>query len=43
MLKPVIGNFLISKVDALMHVVLSKAEKYVLHGELAGTTKCITL
>jgi hypothetical protein len=32
------GNVIISKVDTLMYVVLSKAEKYVPYGELAGTT-----
>jgi hypothetical protein len=29
-----------SKVDALMYVVLSKAEKHVPNGELVGTTEC---
>ena len=33
------GNIVISGVDALMCVVLSKAEKYVAYGELVGTTK----
>jgi hypothetical protein len=38
-----IGNIVISEVDALTHVVLSEAEKYVSYGELVGTTECITL
>ena len=37
------GNIVTSEVDALIYVVLSKAEKQVPHGELVGTTECITL
>ena len=33
------GNVVISEVDALMCVVLSKAEKHVPNGELVGTTE----
>ena len=42
-LEPMSGNVVISEVDALMYVVLSKAKKHVLHGELVGTTESITL
>ena len=38
-----IGNILISEVDALNYVVLSKVEKHVPYGELVVTTICITL
>jgi hypothetical protein len=38
-----IGNDSVSEVDALMYVVLSKAEKYVPYGELVGTTACVML
>jgi len=37
------GNVVISEVDALLYVVLSRAEKHVPHRQLAGTTQCITL
>jgi hypothetical protein len=37
------ANVVMSEVDALMCVVLSKAEKYVSYGELVGTTECTTL
>jgi len=37
-LEPMTGNVIISKVDTLMYVILSKAEKYVPYGELVGTT-----
>jgi hypothetical protein len=37
------GNDVISEVDALMYVVLSKAEKHVPNGEFVGTTECLTL
>jgi hypothetical protein len=33
----------ISEVDAVMYVVLSKAEKYVPYRELVGTSEFITL
>jgi len=32
------GNVITSKVDTLMYVMLSKAEKYVPYGELVCTT-----
>jgi hypothetical protein len=38
-----IGNVIISEVDALMYVVLSKAEKHMPYGELVCTTKCVRL
>ena len=43
--EPVTGNVVISEVDAVMYVVLSKAEKHVPKGELVGTVpqKCVTL
>ena len=37
------GNIIISEVDALMYVVLSKAEKHVPYEELFGTTDSIML
>jgi hypothetical protein len=37
-LERMIDNNITSKVDALMYVVLSKAEKHVPYGELVGTT-----
>jgi len=37
------GNVVISEVDALVNVVLSKAEKHVRFGQLVGTTECATL
>jgi hypothetical protein len=37
------GNVVISEVDAVMYVVLSKAEKHLPYGELLGTTECIML
>jgi len=37
------GNVIISDVDALMYVVLSKAEKHAPYGKLVGTRACITL
>ena len=37
------GNVVISEVDALVYVVLSKADKHVPYGELVATTECITL
>jgi hypothetical protein len=36
------GSVVISEVDALAYVLLSKAENHVPYGELAGTTKCVT-
>jgi hypothetical protein len=43
MFEPMTGNVVISEVDAVMYVILSKAEKHVPYGELVGTTKCIML
>jgi hypothetical protein len=37
------GNVVTSEVDALMYVVLSKAEKHASYGKLVGTKECITL
>jgi hypothetical protein len=41
MVAPMIGNVIISKVDALMHAVLSKVEKHMPYGELLGTRECL--
>jgi hypothetical protein len=38
-----IGNIFVSKIDALLYVALSKAEKHVPYGELVGTGECIIL
>jgi len=43
MLELMTGHIVISEVDALMYVVLSKAESQVPYGELAGTTEYMTL
>jgi len=43
MLVPMTGYFVISRVDALMNVILSKAEKHMPYRELIGTAECITL
>jgi hypothetical protein len=37
------GSVAISEVDALMYVVLNKAEKNMPYGDLVGTRECITL
>jgi hypothetical protein len=37
------GNAVITEVDAVMHVVLSRAEKHVPYGELVGATERIVL
>jgi hypothetical protein len=42
MLEHVIGND-ISDVDAVMYVILSKAESHMPYWELVGTTECLTL
>ena len=34
------GIVIISKEDALMYAILSKAEKHVPYAELVGTTEC---
>jgi hypothetical protein len=38
-----VGSVVISEVDALMYVTLSKVEKHVPYGELVGITGCIIL
>jgi len=38
-----IGNVVISEVDALMYVVLSMTEKHVPKVKLVGTRACLTL
>jgi len=38
-----IVNVVISKVDALMYVTLSKAEKHMPYGESVGTIECTML
>jgi hypothetical protein len=43
MLAPMIGNVVISEVDALTYVVLSKVEKHVRYRELVGTREYLTL
>jgi hypothetical protein len=43
MLELMTGNIVISEVDALMYVVLSKAENQVPYGGLAGIIECMTL
>ena len=42
-MEPMTGSVVISEVDVLMYVVLSKADKHVSYGELAGTKECIRL
>jgi hypothetical protein len=37
------GNVIISEVDPVLCVVLSKAEKHEPYGKLVGTTECVTL
>jgi len=37
------GNVVISEEDALMYIVLSKAEENLPYRELFGTTECMTL
>ena len=37
------GNVVISEVDVLTYVVLSKAERHLSYGELVGTRERITL
>jgi hypothetical protein len=36
-----ISNVVISEVDALMYVVLSKVEQYVPYAKLVGSTECL--
>ena len=42
-LEPMIGNGVISEVDSIKCVVLSKVKKHVPYGEVVGTTACVTL
>jgi hypothetical protein len=42
-IRTVNGNVIISYMDALMYVVLSKTEKHAPYGKLVGTRACITL
>ena len=42
-LETMIDNVVISKVDVLMYVILSKAEKHMPYGESVGTIECIML
>ena len=43
MLEGMIGNVVISEIDALTYVVLSKVEKHVPYVELFGTTEFVTI
>jgi hypothetical protein len=43
LLEPMICSVVIFEVNALIYVVLSKAEKHVPYGEVVGTTECIVL
>ena len=36
-------SVVISEINVLVYVVLSRVEKHVPYGELVGTTECITL
>ena len=42
-LEQIIRKVVICEVDDLMYVVLSEEEKHVPYGEIADTTKCVTL
>ena len=42
-LQPLTGNVIMFEVDALIYVVLSKAEKHMPYWNLVCTTECITL
>jgi len=42
-LEKITANIVITKVGALVYVVLSKKEKHVTYGETVGTTECTTL
>jgi hypothetical protein len=42
-LELMIGSVVVSEVDAVMYVVLSKTEIHVPCGELVGTRECVTL
>jgi len=35
------GHVLISKLDVVMYIILSKAEKHVTYWESVGTTECM--
>jgi hypothetical protein len=39
MLEPMTGH-VISEADALMYIILRKAEKHMAYGELIGTKEC---
>ena len=43
MLERTSGNVVITAVDTLMYVVLSKGKKHVRYGELVGTIEYMTL
>ena len=42
-MEPVTGSVIISDVDILMSVVLSRVEKHVPYEELVGAAECMTL
>ena len=42
-MEPMTGNVIISEVNALMYVILSKVEEHVTYGELVGTIAGVTL
>jgi hypothetical protein len=43
MLASVIGNVIISEVDAHTYGILSEVEKHECYGKLDGTRECLTL
>jgi hypothetical protein len=43
MLAPMVGNVIISEVDARTYVVLSEVDKHVPYGELVSTREFLTL
>jgi hypothetical protein len=36
-----ICSVIVSEVDAIMYIVLNRAEKRELYGDLVGTTECV--
>jgi len=42
-LEPTNDCVVISEINAVMYVALTRVEKHVRYGELVGTTECITL
>jgi hypothetical protein len=38
-----ISMVVMSEVDAVMYIILGRAENHVTYREIVGTTKCITL